>query len=207
MHLRKNRQMPRPASAPVRLEPTATAMKPVVGDGGLDARAAMQAMITWASSMTRREDLLARSDFPLPGDMLAFLVVNQLAYRGASRPTELADAVHTGRSNLSKVVRRLEEAGLVGRVVNPADGRETMIGMTSAGREVAARIVATSDNNLADAVADWPQSDRSLFEELLVRLVRSLDDSVGGEIRRVAGGTWTDTASPWDPKRTQPTED
>ncbi len=174
-------------------------MRAVVGDGGLNARAAMQAVVTWASSATRREDLLDRSEFPLSGDMLAFLVMNQLAYRGVARPTELADAAHTGRSNLSKVVRRLEAAGLVGRMANPADGRETMIGMTSEGREVARRIVAASDMDLAGALADWSEDDRVRFEALLVRLVRDLDRQVDGDVHRIAGGTWEDAGTPWRP--------
>ena len=191
--------MPRPAVTPVQLDATPATMRAVVGDGGLNARAAMQAVVTWASSATRREDLLDRSEFPLAGDMLAFLVMNQLAYRGVARPTELADAAHTGRSNLSKVVRRLEAAGLVGRMANPADGRETMIGMTSEGREVARRIVAASDMDLAGALADWSADDRVRFEALLVRLVRDLDRQVDGDVHRIAGGTWEDAATPWRP--------
>ena len=191
--------MPRPAVTPVQLDATPATMRAVVGDVALNARAAMQAVVTWASSATRREDLLDRSEFPLAGDMLAFLVMNQLAYRGVARPTELADAAHTGRSNLSKVVRRLEAAGLVGRMANPADGRETMIGMTSEGREVARRIVAASDMDLAGALADWSADDRVRFEALLVRLVRDLDRQVDGDVHRIAGGTWEDAATPWRP--------
>ncbi len=193
--------MPRPPSASVNLESVPGADRSVIGDGGLNARAAMQAMITWASSMTRREDLLRRSDFPLADDMLAFLVMNQLAYRGLARPTELADAVHTGRSNLSKVIRRLEEAGLVGRMPNPEDGRETMIGMTMQGRSVASRIVAASDDDLGAAVAHWSDEDLTRFEELLVRLVRDLDDQMDGGVRRVAGVSWEPSAARWDPSR------
>lgn len=193
--------MPRPPSASVKLESVPDATRSVIGDGGLNARAAMQAMITWASSMTRREDLLQRSDFPLADDMLAFLVMNQLAYRGLARPTELADAVHTGRSNLSKVIRRLEEAGLVGRMPNPDDGRETMIGMTAEGRTVASRIVAASDEDLGGAVSRWSDADLTRFEELLVRLVRDLDDQMDGGVRRVAGVSWDPSEARWDPTR------
>ncbi|WP_433675588.1 MarR family winged helix-turn-helix transcriptional regulator [Microbacterium gorillae] len=193
--------MPRPPSASVNLESVPGATRSVIGDGGLNARAAMQAMITWASSMTRREDLLQRSDFPLADDMLAFLVMNQLAYRGLARPTELADAVHTGRSNLSKVIRRLEEAGLVGRMPNPDDGRETMIGMTPEGRTVASRIVAASDDDLGGAVSRWSDADLARFEELLVRLVRDLDDQMDGGVRRVAGVSWEPSEARWDPTR------
>lgn len=71
---------------------------------------AMQAFVTWANSTTLRELLMIQSEFPLAGDLPAFLLVNQLAYRGAARPTDMADAIGTGRSNVSKIVRRLEGA-------------------------------------------------------------------------------------------------
>ncbi len=192
--------MPRPPTTAVMLEPTPEVSSAVVGRGGLDARAAMQAIVTWAASGSRRDDLMERSGFPLPDDMLAFLVMNQLAYRGATRPTELADAVHTGRSNLSKVVRRLESAGLVGRMVNPDDGRETKIAATPEGREVARRIVAASDVDFAAAIDDWSDDERELFEGLLVRLVRGLDAQVGGEVQRVSGVPWDKPAAHWDPR-------
>lgn len=162
----------------------------VVGGAGLDARAAMQALITWAESSSRRQALMERSGFPLPGDMLAFLVVNQLAYRGTARPTDLADAAQTGRSNLSKVVRRLEDAGIVGRMANPQDGRETMVALTPEGRRVAEAIVAASEADFAAAVRGWTPAELRAFEDLLVRLVRGLDDSVGAEVRRVSGVSW-----------------
>lgn len=192
--------MSRPPVDAVVLESEPELMRAVVGGDGLDARAAMQAIVTWAASGPRREDLLGRSRFPLEGDMLAFLVVNQLAYRGATRPTELADAVHTGRSNLSKVVRRLEEAGLAGRMTNPEDGRETMIALTHDGRAVAARIVAASEVDFAGALADWGDADRERFEDLLIRLVRDLDRCVDGEIQRVAGVPWQQSTKRWDPR-------
>ncbi|MFG6279018.1 MarR family transcriptional regulator [Microbacterium sp. 5K110] len=192
--------MPRRPHSAVPLESTPAVMAPVVGGGGLDARAAMQAIITWASSGSRREDLLRRSAFPLPDDMLAFLVMNQLAYRGAARPTELADAAHTGRSNLSKVVRRLEAADLVGRMANPDDGRETMIALTPGGREVAERIVAASETDFAHAIAGWGDDEREQFEDLLVRLVRDLDRRVDGEVQRVSGAPWEPSTTHWDPR-------
>lgn len=192
--------MPRRPHSAIVLEATPETIAPAVGGGGLDARAAMQALITWASSGSRRDDLLRRSAFPLSGDMLAFLVMNQLAYRGAARPTELADAVHTGRSNLSKVVRRLEEAQLVGRMSNPDDGRETMIALTPDGREVAERIVAASETDFAAATAEWSDHDREQFEDLLLRLVRQLNEQVDGEVQRVSGAPWSPAAGHWDPR-------
>ncbi|MEV8239842.1 MarR family transcriptional regulator [Microbacterium testaceum] len=192
--------MPRRPHTALILEASAETLAPVVSADGLNARGAMQAFITWATSTSRREELIRRSAFPVPDDMLAFLVVSQLAYQGSARPTELANATRTGRSNLSKVLRRLEEVELVGRMVNPDDGRETRVALTPNGREVAERIIAAAETDYADATAEWTEEERVVFNDLFVRLVLDLDRRVGGEIRRFSGAPWSVSPRPWDPR-------
>ncbi len=110
----------------------------------------MQALITAMNSTTLRETVMAGSNFPLEDDMPAFLLVNQLIYRTTARPSEVADAIGTGRSNVSKIVRRLEHAGLVGRMPDPDDGRQSVIGLTAEGRQVAQRIVDVSSESFCE---------------------------------------------------------
>ncbi len=192
--------MPRRPHTALILEPTPEVLSPVVSPDGVNARGALQAFMTWATSTSRRQDLIRRSAFPLPEDMAAFMVVNQLAYQGAARPTELADAIRTGRSNLSKVLRRLEEATMVGRMTNPDDGRETKVALTPYGREVAQRIIAASEKDYADATADWTDSERVIFNDLLVRLFLDLDRRMNGEIRRFSNIPWGPSSTHWDPR-------
>lgn len=139
------------------------------------------------NSTALRESILAQSGFPLPGDMPAFLLLNQLIYRTTARPTDMADAIGTGRSNVSKIVRRLEVAGLVGRMPDPDDGRQSVVGLTPAGREVAKRIVAVSSQAYEAIFQDWNDKDFEQLETLVVRLVASIDNRLDHAIERTSG--------------------
>lgn len=160
---------------------------PLLHGRGADFSIALQALVTAMNSTAVRESILVRSAFPLPGDMPAFLLLNQLIYRTTARPTDMADAIGTGRSNVSKIVRRLELAGLVGRMADPQDGRQSVVGLTPAGREVAERIVAVSREAYEMIFRDWDDADFQHLEALVVRLVASIDDRLDHAIERTAG--------------------
>lgn len=65
---------------------------------------------------------------------------------GGLRLTELAERAHTTKQAMAYTVNRLEEAGYVERVPDPADGRAKLIRLTERGwalRRVADEIVAS----------------------------------------------------------------
>jgi DNA-binding MarR family transcriptional regulator len=165
---------------------------PILGADGPDLSSALQAIVTWGTSSAFRERLLRTSDFPIPGDLPAFLLVNQLTYRGAARPTDLADAIQTGRSNVSKIVRRLEEVGLVERAPDPRDDRAVIVLLTDAGRAASRRIVSSALAEFGGALDDWSQDDIDELERLLVRLARSLDALPGHPLSTIAGVSFAD---------------
>ncbi|MGU3358637.1 MarR family winged helix-turn-helix transcriptional regulator [Microbacterium sp. M4A5_1d] len=171
---------------------------PLFHGRGANFSLALQALLTSMNSTAVRESILEASAFPLPGDMPAFLLLNQLIYRTTARPTDVADAIGTGRSNVSKIVRRLEGAGLVGRMPDPKDGRQSVIGLTPAGREVAERIVAVSSNAYELIFDDWSDDDFTQLETLVVRLVASMDDRLDHQIEKTSGVSVTQLAAPSD---------
>ncbi len=139
------------------------------------------------NSTAVRESILEQSDFPLPGDMPAFLLVNQLIYRTSARPTDMADAIGTGRSNVSKIVRRLEDAGLVGRMPDPDDGRQSRIALTAVGRDAARRILSVSSRAYEVIFDDWSDEDFDQLQALVVRMVANIDARLDHTIERAAG--------------------
>lgn len=165
---------------------------PLMGADGTRLGSAMQAIVTWGTSTAFRERLMAASDFPFPDDLPAFLLVNQLVYRGAARPTDLADAIQTGRSNVSKIVRRLEAAGLVVRGLDPGDERGVVVVLSDEGRAVGRRIVATVTADFGAALREWPSRDLDSLERLLVKLATSLDALPGHPLRSTAGTAFSD---------------
>ncbi|MFJ4175341.1 MarR family winged helix-turn-helix transcriptional regulator [Microbacterium sp. NPDC089696] len=145
---------------------------------------------TWGTSTRFREQLMADAQFPLEGDVPAFLVINQLIYRGVARPTDLADAIDTGKSNISKLVARLESAGLVTRVADPSDNRAVVVALTRNGRDVARRILdATHDLNSPSA-GGWTKNDEKELGRLLVKLATAMDASEQHPLSSAAGVTF-----------------
>lgn len=149
---------------------------PVVPNDVDDLQSSVNYLAMWAASGRLRRDLMAASRFPLPDDVPAFLVLNRLVYGGATRPTVLADALQTGPSNVSKIVRRLEAAGLTARIADPTDERAVLVTMTAAGREAAERIAAAgvtlAHDELGDLSADEVEALRTLLAKVARRLVR-----------------------------------
>lgn len=131
--------------------------------------ASLGAIIHWSDSHEVRRSIMDIVDFPI-NDMTAFLVVNQLAYRGALRPTELARILGTGRPNMTKITTRLEGAGLVTRTADPDDHRGVLIALTHTGRTIGERIVDHADTRMRDSLDAWSDEDRKTLGELLGRL-------------------------------------
>lgn len=117
------------------------------------------------------------NDIAFPSsDVRMFLVVSHLALFGPLRPSELADRIETGAANMTKIVGRLEAAGLVGRMPDPEDGRSVIVALTPTGAEIGERLVA---HHRADMIAwseKWSDDEVTLF-------LRMLDDFSG-----LAGG-------------------
>ncbi|TAP45852.1 winged helix DNA-binding protein [Arthrobacter sp. S39] len=162
-------------------------MSPILGPDNAGLRVAMHALVTWSTATSSRERLMHESGFPLPGDLPAFLLVNQLIYRGAVRPSDVADAIQTGTSNISKIVRRLEEARIVRRMPDPRDDRAVVIVLTAEGRAVAQRISDAIDRVSAPATVGWTSEEFKLLESLMLKLVRSLDALPGAPLSTASG--------------------
>src|ERR1700712_3677463 len=59
---------------------------------------------------------------------------------GPCRPSFLAVQLATGRANVSKVVRLLEEQGLIARAPDPVDSRASLLALTPSGQQRAAGV-------------------------------------------------------------------
>ncbi|NQX10330.1 MarR family transcriptional regulator [Microbacteriaceae bacterium VKM Ac-2855] len=150
---------------------TSPDISPVIDLDPLDLRRTFGSIINWADSREVREETARRVGFPVD-DMPMFLVVNQLTYRGALRPTDLASTLGTGKANMSKIVRRLEDAELVTRVASPTDDRSVLVTLTPAGREIGLRILETAERSYRAVIEGWPQDDVAALQRLLGRFAR-----------------------------------
>lgn len=112
------------------------------GVGGLDQghTAAWRALITSnALVLEKIERALAEADLPPLGWYDVLLELSG-APDGRLRMHELARAVVLSRSGLTRLVDRLERAGLLGREPDPADRRGSYATISDEGREMLRRM-------------------------------------------------------------------
>jgi DNA-binding MarR family transcriptional regulator len=178
--------VPRPG--PERLTPAdGVDCSPLVTSDPQDLLVNLEAMIRWADSATHRRDLMAAIDFPLD-DVSAFLTLNQLAYHGATRPTDIADALGIGRPNVSRIAARLVDEGLVVRIADPQDERGILLALSEAGRVYAERIVAIASGRTHWVLSAWTPAEAKQLGELFARFAASTIAGTSPDLRTFLPG-------------------
>src|SRR5918998_5945595 len=79
---------------------------------------------------------------------------------GPLTPSELAARERVQRPTVTRIACRLEEAGLVTRAPDPADGRSALITVTPAGRQVLEAIRTRKDAFLSERLQALGPGDR-----------------------------------------------
>ena len=94
---------------------------------------------------------------------------------GALTPRELAEAERVQPPTLTRIVSRLEELGLVGRTPHPSDGRQVILALSPAGRELLEGYRRTRDEWLAQRLLELSAEERDTVAraaEILARVAR-----------------------------------
>ncbi|VXC24120.1 DNA-binding transcriptional regulator, MarR family [Arthrobacter sp. 9AX] len=183
--------MPRQKNVGARPTLPASAYVALVPAEGLSS--ALASFAVWSNSLEARRSLMRDSAFPLADDLPAFLILNQLVYRGAARPTDLAEALEITTSHVSKIIARLEDAALVLRAPDPNDNRAVIVGLTDSGRSAGLRIVECGRSLFDRIFADWPDGERAEFTRLIVKFAHSIDAASAQSLSRVSGYSWSPT--------------
>ena len=93
-----------------------------------------------------------------------------LHQRGTLTPSELADAIHTDRSTIGEIVRRLARRELVKLGKNGADRRSKQVTITTAGETALHRLAQGGVGVQEALLADVPTRHRPLFMRYLTRV-------------------------------------
>jgi DNA-binding MarR family transcriptional regulator len=100
-----------------------------------------------------------------------FETLQVLGRRGTCRVNDIADELVVTWSGTSKIVDRLESAGLCRRRPNPEDGRSSLIDLTASGRELLVRGEAVLLDELTGRVQEaLPRRRLEDLAETLTRL-------------------------------------
>jgi DNA-binding MarR family transcriptional regulator len=119
-------------------------------------------------SVRMRQIMATRADRLRPGMLPGtYKVFTTIVKHGPISPSTLAETLFADKGQVSRTVRELEEAGLIDRAADPADGRSTRLTATPEGIErlVAAR--SADPDELHDRLADWNVSDIRTLTRLL----------------------------------------
>jgi DNA-binding MarR family transcriptional regulator len=94
---------------------------------------------------------------------------------GPLTPSELADRERVKRPTATRVIARLEEAGLVHRTRDPQDGRSSLVALSPAGREVLDRVRKRKTAYLARRLRELDADERATLDRAAAILERVLE--------------------------------
>lgn len=107
---------------------------------------------------------LTRAASTIPGvtySSIAWRVLADIERDGATRVTGLAAAQRVAQPTMTTLVQRLEGEGWVDRVVDPADRRATLVGITARGVAALAAYRRGAANLITPKLAELDAADRA----------------------------------------------
>ena len=134
-------------------------------------------------------DARLRFEYDLP--LTQFEPMHVIAHRESCRVNDIAAELVITVGGASKLVDRIEAVGLCRRRANPADGRSSIIELTTAGRGLLDDATKTLEHELANRLgsAVSAQSLRQFTETLSrLRIANNGTDTIERQHRRHAGG-------------------
>lgn len=119
----------------------------------------------------------ARAQAPPPAglDHSAYPILFGLA-REPHRVSDLAEAIHSDVSTVSRQVAGLVRGGYVDRTPDPDDGRAQVLTLSAAGRRVIREARQRREAWLSELLADWPADEISTFTTLLGKFAGTLQN-------------------------------
>jgi DNA-binding MarR family transcriptional regulator len=126
-----------------------------------------------------------RIQMPLPAAQARLLAT--IEAHGEARIGDLAAVDHCSQPTMTTQVRRLEDAGLVSRMVDPGDARAVRIRITPDGKRTLNAVRADRAAAIAPQLAQLGPEDREVLAAAIEVLRRLVDNSV--MVRRSAVST------------------
>ena len=117
-----------------------------------------------------------RIQMPLPAAQARLLAT--IEAHGEARIGDLAAVDHCSQPTMTTQVRRLEDAGLVSRTVDPGDARAVRIRITADGRRTLTAVRADRAAAIAPQLAQLGPEDREVLADAVEVLRRLVDNAV-----------------------------
>ena len=102
------------------------------------------------------------------------VVLAKIVMTGPKRVSELADAMQTDASTVSRQVAAMVKDGLLERQADPGDGRASLLVATERGREAMDQFRQIRTREFARLLDDWTTEECATFSRLLSRFAADL---------------------------------
>lgn len=102
-------------------------------------------------------------------------ILRMLRLRPGCSPSDLARALHVTAPTVTRVLQRMERAGLVRRDIDGEDSRRVRLHLTAAGSRVDERADESGESPILDVVNATPPHLLDATAEVLSSLIRSLE--------------------------------
>lgn len=102
-------------------------------------------------------------------------VMAALQHSGAQRMSDLADLTSVDRTTLSRLIGRMEDAGLVRRERIKDDGREVHIHLSDKGQTITAEILPLAARYEDVALDGFSEAEVEALKSMLKRIYGNLD--------------------------------
>jgi DNA-binding MarR family transcriptional regulator len=132
-----------------------------------DIRAASRQMVRELGFM---EATVAATDYP-PSAVHTIL---EIGLRGPMTAMQLADFLHLEKSSVSRLVRKLIEAGELTETIDPQDARSKPLSLTAKGRRTLASLHDFGRRQVSGALAQLSEAERRKVSEGLMLYARAL---------------------------------
>ncbi len=152
------------------MTPSATADRGTVHEAGAGLGADLLAVVARLNRYATQ-----RIQMQLPAAQARLL--STIDAHGEARICDLAAVDHCSQPTMTTQVRRLEDAGLVTRTVDPGDARAVRIRITPEGVRTINRVRADRAAAIEPQLARLDAADRQTLVEAVAVLRRLLDDS------------------------------
>jgi DNA-binding MarR family transcriptional regulator len=147
-----------------------TADRGVAGEAGAGLGADLLAVVARLNRYATQ-----RIQMQLPAAQARLL--STIDAHGEARICDLAAVDHCSQPTMTTQVRRLEDAGLVARTVDPGDARAVRIKITPEGMRTLSRVRADRAAVIEPQLAKLGAADRQTLVEAVAVLRRLLEDS------------------------------
>jgi DNA-binding MarR family transcriptional regulator len=128
-------------------------------------------------SVVARINRLATQRARMPLGFAQARLLSTIEDQGPTRISELAALDHCSQPTMTTQVRRLEDAGLVSRTVDPGDARAVLIRITPKGVETLRQVRVDRSAAISPYLERLDEADRQTLGEAVRVLRRLLQDA------------------------------